>query len=119
MRWTRLTSLALLGLLGAAAVSAAQGETLEDGEMDATAPPPDEAFLEDDSSGDAVAGNETLADGEMDTTVPDADEAFLDEPVPGVDEAAPPPAQPAKPVPGPALALGLLGLAGAAALRRR
>ncbi|HWH08428.1 MAG TPA: hypothetical protein VNX21_04450 [Candidatus Thermoplasmatota archaeon] len=107
---------ALLLLLALAApLAAAQDPDVNESDMDAEAPPADDAYLYEDEAADP-----TLDESDMDASVPPADESWLttDADAGAMDEGAGE-AEPRR-SPGPALALLVAGVAlAAAAVRRR
>lgn len=63
----------LLALVAAAGLAAAQDPTVNESDFDATAPEPDESYL------DEAAGEPTVAQDDFDTSVPPPDESYLAE----------------------------------------
>jgi hypothetical protein len=74
--------MAALPLL-AAAPALAQDPSLEEGDLDTGAPPPDDGYLADPSDPNASGDNVTLSEGDLDTSVPPPDDSYLDDPAPG------------------------------------
>ena len=123
MRTRETVLLGLLLALAPAALAQEQDPALNESDFDASPPPSDEAYLDEEaqageggpSAAEASEPDPTLAEGDFDMRAPDADTSYLD-----AETGAQPQgdARADTPFPGVVAAFGVLALA-ALALRRR